>query len=346
MTTDVRIGFVPLVDAALPILAHELGFDRRHGAQFILQKEASWATIRDKLQFGLVDAAHFLAPAAIAVSHGVGHVKVPLTVPVALGWNGNAIVVAPWLADEIFAKAVGAVSDPAVTAKALHAIFAERQSAGLRPLRFGIVYPFSSHTFLLRHWMHLGGFPDGADVPLDVVPPPFMADSLQQGYIDGFCVGAPWGQQAVRQGSGRMLHLSVELVKDCPEKVLAFRSGSITDNTVPWQHVVRAIMDASRWLEKSENLAEAAHLLAQPEYLGIAPTDIEDILSGHPGPSCPSELRTIANSIRLDPETLKPTHKDEKLIISWIKEIDAASLGPGCHKVYRPDLFEQALENT
>ena len=60
-------------------------------------REVSWSNIRDKLNIGLFDAAHLIAPVAIASSLGLGHVKVPIIAPFGLGVNGNAITVSPAL---------------------------------------------------------------------------------------------------------------------------------------------------------------------------------------------------------------------------------------------------------
>ncbi len=48
-------------------------------------REVSWSNVRDKLNLGLFDAAHLLAPVAIASSLGLGHVKVPIVAPFNLG---------------------------------------------------------------------------------------------------------------------------------------------------------------------------------------------------------------------------------------------------------------------
>jgi two-component system, oxyanion-binding sensor len=61
-----RIGFLPLVDAALPILAREFGFAEAEGLDLDLVRDMSWAAVNDRLLFGNIDAAHLLAPLSIA----------------------------------------------------------------------------------------------------------------------------------------------------------------------------------------------------------------------------------------------------------------------------------------
>ena len=73
------------------------GFTAAEGLDVELVREVSWSNVRDKLNIGLFDAAHLLAPVAIASSLGLGHVKVPIAAPFNLGINGNAITVSPAL---------------------------------------------------------------------------------------------------------------------------------------------------------------------------------------------------------------------------------------------------------
>jgi two-component system, oxyanion-binding sensor len=97
----VRVGFLPLVDAALPILAHELGFAEEEGLALDLIRDMSWATVLDRLLYGHSDAAHLVAPLAIATSLGLGRPVVSLSVPFVLGLNGNAVTLRPELAAEV-----------------------------------------------------------------------------------------------------------------------------------------------------------------------------------------------------------------------------------------------------
>jgi NitT/TauT family transport system ATP-binding protein len=62
MTETLTIGFLPLVDACLPILAHEHGFAEEEGLALTFQRDVSWATVLDRLLYGHSDAAHLIAP--------------------------------------------------------------------------------------------------------------------------------------------------------------------------------------------------------------------------------------------------------------------------------------------
>src|SRR5215813_5744302 len=114
--TRLRIGFIPLCDATALIVAVDKGFTAAEGLDVELVREVSWSNVRDKLNIGLFDAAHLIAPVAIASSLGLGHVRVPIVAPFGLGVNGNAITVSPSLHAAIAAAADGDLTDPMVTA--------------------------------------------------------------------------------------------------------------------------------------------------------------------------------------------------------------------------------------
>lgn len=223
MTATLRIGFIPLVDAAALIVAVDKGFTAAEGLDVELVREVSWSNVRDKLNIGLFDAAHLLAPVAIASSLGLGHVKVPIAAPFNLGINGNAITVSPALYAALMEEIDGDRFDPLATAKALARVVANRRKAGAEPLTFGMTFPFSTHNYQLRFWMAAAGVDPDEDVRLVVLPPPYMVDSLKSGHVDAFCVGAPWNSVAVDLGIGHILHFVSDILVRAAEKVLAVR---------------------------------------------------------------------------------------------------------------------------
>src|SRR6201985_2069368 len=138
MSTPLSIGFIPRVDAAALIVAGDKGFTAAEGLDVTLVREVSWSNVRDKLNIGMFDAAHLLAPVAIASSLGIGHVKMPIVAPFNLGLNGNAITVSPALHVAIMAEIAGAQFDPMATALALSRVVTARRKSGAEPLTFGM----------------------------------------------------------------------------------------------------------------------------------------------------------------------------------------------------------------
>src|ERR1700675_2974111 len=269
MTGPLRIGFIPLCDAAALIVAVDRGFTAAEGLDVELVREVSWSNVRDKLNIGLFDAAHLLAPVAIASSLGIGHVKVPILAPFNLGLNGTAITVSPTLHSALADAAAGDPADPMVSACALARVVAARRGQGAEPLTFGMTFPFSTHNYQLRFWMAAGGVDPDEDVRLVVLPPPYMVDSLANGHVDAFCVGAPWNSVAVDLGVGHILHFVSDILVRAAEKVLAVRQSWSEKNADVLAALVRAAFRAAEFIEQPENRAEAARILAQPERIGV-----------------------------------------------------------------------------
>ena len=56
-----NIGFMALSDSASVIVAATQGFAEKHGLTLNLQRQSSWAGLRDKLLSGELDAARVVA---------------------------------------------------------------------------------------------------------------------------------------------------------------------------------------------------------------------------------------------------------------------------------------------
>jgi two-component system, oxyanion-binding sensor len=280
MTGLLRIGFIPLVDAAALIVAVDKGFTAAEGLEVELVREISWSNVRDKLNIGLFDAAHLLAPVAIASSLGLGHVKVPIAAPFNLGINGNAITISPALYAALMEEIEGDRFDPMATAKALSRVVTKRRKASAEPLTFGMTFPFSTHNYQLRYWMAAAGVDPDEDVRLVVLPPPYMVDSLANGHVDAFCVGAPWNSVAVDLGIGHILHFVSDILVRAAEKVLAVRQTWAEKNSETVAALVRAAVRAAEFIEHPENRKEAASILAQPERIGVDARVIQRTLDG------------------------------------------------------------------
>ncbi len=264
-----RIGFIPLADATALLVAVDKGFTAQEGLDVELVREVSWSNIRDKLNIGLFDAAHLIAPVAIASSLGLGHVKVPIIAPFGLGVNGNAITVSPELQAAIAGAADGDIRDPTVSARALARVVAARKAKGEEPLTFGMTFPFSTHNYHLRFWMAAG------------LPPPYMVESLQNKHVDAFCVGAPWNSVAVDLGIGHILHFVSEIFTRAAEKYLGVRQRWADDNPDALMRLIRAHRRAADFAEHVENRDEVAALLAAPNRIGVAADVIGRTLDGH-----------------------------------------------------------------
>jgi len=343
-----RIGFIPLADAAALIVAVDKGFAADEGLDVELKREVSWSNVRDKLNIGLFDAAHLLAPVAIASSLGLGHVRVPILAPFNLGLNGNAITVSPELYAALTASAEGNLRDPMVSAKALARVVDERRKQGRDPLTFGMTFPFSTHNYQLRFWMAAGGVDPDEDVRLVVLPPPYMVESLANRHVDAFCVGAPWNSVAVDLGVGHILHFVSEILARAAEKVLAVRERWAQDNPDLLLRLVRAHGKAAAFVENPDNHREVAAILAAPNRIGCDAEVIMRTLTGRLKVSPDGTVRASdryllvgrANAARPEPVQAAWLYAQ---MVRWRQAKLSDTLLAQAQAVFRPDIYDKAL---
>ncbi len=348
MTHPLRIGFIPLVDAAALIVAVDKGFTAAEGLDVTLVREVSWSNVRDKLNIGLFDAAHLLAPVAVASSLGLGHVKVPIAAPFNLALNGNAITVSPALHAAIMSEIDGEPLDPMATALALARVVAKRRKSGAEPLTFGMTFPFSTHNYQLRFWMAAGGVDPDEDVRLVVLPPPYMVDSLASGHVDAFCVGAPWNSIAVDLGVGHILHFVSDILVRAAEKVLAVRQNWSDRNPQVVAALIRAAFRAAEFIEQPQNRAEAARLLAQPERVGVDADVIQRTLDGRLKISPDGTIRESSRYLLVGREGApRPDPVQAAWLYAQMVRWGQTSFSPEALQtakgVFRPDLYDAAL---
>lgn len=348
MSAPLRIGFIPLVDAAALIVAVDKGFTKAEGLDVTLVREVSWSNVRDKLNIGLFDAAHLLAPVAIASSLGLGHVKVPIAAPFNLGLNGNAITVSPALHAAIMGELDGDRFDPMATAAALARVVASRRKNGAEPLTFGMTFPFSTHNYQLRFWMAAGGVDPDEDVRLVVLPPPYMVDSLASGQVDAFCVGAPWNSVAVDLGIGHILHFVSDILVRAVEKVLALRQNWSEKHPDVVTALVRAAARAAEFIEEPGNRAEAAQILAQPERIGVEAEVIQRTLDGRLRISPDATMRQSSRYLLVGREgAARPQPVQAAWLYAQMVRWGQTAYSEGALKtamgVFRPDLYDAAL---
>lgn len=276
--SDLRVGFLRLTDSAPVIVAQQLGLYEKFGLDVALQREVSWANLRDKLATGDLDAAQMLAPLPLATALGAGGMRADVITGLALSLNGNAITVNPSLAAVIEKRGGRAISSAKSTAVALGDWIRER--GGSTKLTFASAHSFSCHTFLLRLWLRAGGVDPERDVRIIVLPPEQMVDSLARGIIDGYCVGEPWNTMAVQYGVGAVQATGYQVWNNGIEKVLAVLK--CWHEKYPGTHLrLRlALMEACDWLARSANREEAVALLAKPEYLDCPGEYLLPSLSG------------------------------------------------------------------
>jgi two-component system, oxyanion-binding sensor len=344
--TKLRVGYIPLVDAAALVVAADCGFAAAEGLDIELVREVSWSNVRDKLNIGQFDAAHLLSPMAIASSLGIGHVRIPVIAPFNLGLNGNAITVSPKLHAAMAKLADGDLADPSVSAQALMRVVEARKAGGAEPLTFGMTFPFSNHNYQLRFWMAAGGVDPDEDVRLVVLPPPYMVESLASGHVDGFCVGAPWNSVAVEAGLGRILHFSSEIMAQASEKVLAVRTQCAADRPEILNRLIRALARATDFVADAGNRNLVSATVAKR--IEVDPDLVARTLVGHLRIAPDGTTRTDPRYIRIGGEVAnRPDSVQAAWLYAQMARWGQAPLTPELYgiarNVFRPDLYDAAL---
>jgi two-component system, oxyanion-binding sensor len=348
MTEHLTIGFLPLVDACLPILAYEHGFAEEEGLALRFQRDVSWATVLDRLLYGHTDAAHLIAPLAIATTLGRGRPAQPLATPFVLGLNGNAVTVSVELAAKVATP--GELADPVAVGAALAAEAQARKAAG-RPLRFGVVHRYSSHNYMLRYWLAASGIRPDEDVEMATVSPPFVAEAMAAGEIDGACVGEPWNSAAVARGVGVIVLATAQIWRRGVEKVLAFRAPVLEARRPAAEALIRAMRKAAAHFVDPANWEANAAILARPEYVGADPRlilgGISDRLVLVQGadpvhyPDFMFQHREAANFPWVSQAEWLYTQ-----LVRWDRIPFSLADAEAAARVFRPDVYRSALVGT
>jgi nitrate/nitrite transport system substrate-binding protein len=267
--TRLKIGIVPLIDAAPVIVAKERGFFAEQGLSVEISREPSWSNIRDKVAVGVLDAAQMLATMPLAGTLGLGAIRRPMVAAFALNLGGNAITLSVPLSERLAGLVPDDIATPIALARALKATIDADRRARRTPMTFAVVYPTSTHAYELRYWMATAGIDPDRDLRLIVVPPPQMVAHLSAGNIDGYCVGEPWNSLAVSLGLGRIVATSADIWSGRLEKVLGTTRAWADAHPETHKALLKALIEAARWADAPENRAEVADIVAKPSYVNV-----------------------------------------------------------------------------
>src|SRR4051812_17381006 len=163
---EVKVGFIPLTDCASVVMASVNEFDKKYGIKIVPTKEASWASVRDKLVNGDIDAAHVLYGLVYGLHLGVSGPKKDMAVLMALNHNGQAITLSKKLADH-----------GAVDGKSLAALMQKDK----REYTFAQTFPTGTHAMWLYYWLAANGIHPFKDGKAIVVPPPQRVANMRVG---------------------------------------------------------------------------------------------------------------------------------------------------------------------
>ncbi len=235
----VRIGYLPITDAAPLLLAHARGLYAEEGLS--VERPTlfrGWSQIAEAFQAGQVDVVHLLMPMTVWLRFGS---RVPLKV---VAWDhtgGSALTVARNVArlDDLAGQTVA------------------------------VPFWYSIHNVVLQLLLRTGGLraittgePSVGEgtVKLVVMAPPDMPPALANGSIAGFIVADPFNAVAEVNGVGRILRFTGDVWLDHACCVVTVAEGAIGAAPDIVERVVTAVAKAQLWAR--DNRAEAARLLS------------------------------------------------------------------------------------
>lgn len=326
-----RLGFVPLSDCAPIAVAREMGIFDRYGLNVALSRELGWASVRDKIYYGDLDAAQSIAGIAFALGLGFTELRCEVAVPLILNLHGNAVT----LSTDLKHSDIGCGEGLKV-----HLMHSWKKD---RPFTLAATHRFSSHHILLHTWLRRHGLSAPEDAEIIFLPPPLMPRHLKAGHIDGYCVGEPWNSEAILDGTGWCPVTSSELSHGHPEKVLVVSGRFLREQRDESIALVAALLDACRMCQDPTFHEDLITILAMGQYTGASRDVLRNSLCGKF--STGQEIVNGSTFHVFHGESVnRPTVEKASWVLAGLRaigalpEITAGSLS----RIYREDIFHAA----
>lgn len=310
-----------------------MGFFAGYDLRVVLQREQSWAAIRDGITEEQLDAAQVPATLPVTMSLGVNSELCMCVSGLVLSLSGNGITLSQKLWQEGGHRPI---------------TLAERMARKPR-LTFAVPHAESVQAFLLRRWLGMAGVEPDTKVRIIVLPPAQMFPNLKLGNIDGYCVDEPWNSVAVQAGVGVCVATSSQLMPLHPEKVLVVRETFAESRADEHERLIAALIEACGFCDQPRNRRVIARLLARREYVNAPAEALEPGLVGPFGSwndraRCPMGVNVFSRHLAGEPSRAK---------MNWILDQLCEPRPAGCgfvrgplqqlsRDIYRLDIFRRA----
>ena len=251
--TKIQIGYIPLLDCVAILWAKQRGFFDEQGLDVNLIKEASWASLRDRLAFGVLDVAHCLSAMLPVAALGEDQIGIPLQTNLVLSQNRAFISLSQKLCHQL-----NIYHQDSAEQSAQKIVLALKNG---QKIRLANVFKQSIHHYCLRQWLALADHETAKQCNLLTLPPPYMVEAISKNLIDGFCVGEPWNTQGELAGISQPVISSQEIIPDIADKVLAFTQDWAIQHPNTLKAITQAIVKAQQELKDMVNFDEVWELL-------------------------------------------------------------------------------------
>jgi NitT/TauT family transport system ATP-binding protein len=141
-----------------------------------------------------------------------------------------------------------------------------------------------------------------------------------------------------------------EIARAAPDKVLALRDETVSNEADAIHRLLKTYSQAARWCQDPGNHANLAHMLAQPQYLNVAPKTVMNALSGTLAISRTAS-RTMTDFLSFERDDInRPDPRKARWLYAEIATGLRGSLAEAqaeaAASVFRPDIFDAATGNN
>jgi len=180
------------------------------------------------------------------------------------------------------------------------------------------------------------------------VPPAQMVANMKIGKMDAFCVGEPWNARVIADGIGFTSVSTQDMWPDHPEKVCAFTAEFAEKNPKTVKAVLKALHEASLWLDDMNNRPEQCDIVSRDNYIKCPKNLILGRMLGDYDYGDGRKLQDPNYMIFSERNCNYPQPAYGKW---WLTQFRRWGLVEGApdyegiaKKVFRPDIYEEAMK--
>jgi len=241
----VRVGYIPITDAAALLIAYDKGFYKKHGLESVRPElHRGWTPLVEAFQAHKHNLAHLLNPIPLWMRYNN---KFPIKITAWDHTNGSACVVGRHTGAKSFKDFGG--------------------------MQVAVPFWYSNHNIILQVFLRDAGItpvirPQDAKLApnecnLLVLAPPDMPPAIAAKKIDAYIVAEPFNSLGELKAGAKMLRFTGDFWKGHPCCVVVMHEADVEDPArAAWtQAVTDAVIESQIWI--SENRKEAAKRLSR-----------------------------------------------------------------------------------